>query len=276
MVATFHNHTTWSDGQASPDAMAASAAAAGVEVLGLSDHFCLFPDGSVPGFSLRPDELSGYLAEIRALQGKGGMEVVAGLEFDWFEQGRSVYEPYAENLPLDYRIGSVHFVGGKGFDIDATFWSSKTGEERDAVYAAYWKLVRGMAESRLFDLAGHLDLPKKFGFYPLSDMRALENEALDAIRAGGLAVELNTAGYRYPCAEGYPSLGLLKRCREREIPVTLSSDAHKPEHLLYEFGRGAALLREAGYTTVTRFRNREKWSEPLAQALADKAGVGPY
>ena len=267
MTATFHNHTTWSDGQASADAMYVSAAEAGVEVLGISDHFCICPDGSVPGFSLLPDELGDYLAEIRALQSKGGMEVVAGVEFDWFEQSRSVYAPYAESLPLDYRIGSVHFVGGQGFDIDASFWSSKTDEERDAVYAAYWRLVRGMAESRLFDLAGHLDLPKKFGFYPKADLRPLEDEALDAIRASGMAVELNTAGFRYPCADGYPSLSLLKRCRVREIPVTLSSDAHKPEHLLYEFPRGAALLHEVGYTTVARFRSREKWFEPLAQAV---------
>ena len=267
MVATFHNHTTWSDGQASADAMYAAAAVAGVKVLGISDHFCICPDGSVPGFSLLPDELGDYLAEIRALQTKGGMEVVAGIEFDWFEQSRSVYAPYAESLPLDYRIGSVHFVGGQGFDIDASFWSSKSDDERDAVYAAYWRLVRGMAESRLFDIAGHIDLPKKFGFYPKGDLRKLEDEALDAIRANGMAVELNTAGFRYPCADGYPSLGLLKRCREREIPATLSSDAHKTEHLLYEFGRGAGLLREAGYSMIARFRGGEKWFEPLSQAV---------
>jgi histidinol-phosphatase (PHP family) len=274
MIATFHNHTTWSDGQASPEAMYLSASEAGVEVLGLSDHFCLCPDGSVPGFSLLPDELADYLAELRALRGKGALEVVAGLEFDWFEQSRSVYAPYAESLPLDYRIGSVHFVGGQGFDIDASFWTAKSEDERDAVYAAYWRLVRGMAESRLFDLAGHLDLPKKFGFYPAGDLRALEDEALDAIQASGMAVELNTAGFRYPCADGYPSLGLLRRCREREIPATLSSDAHKPEHLLYAFSRGAALLREAGYTAVARFRNRERWSEPLEQAVQAGEGGG--
>ncbi len=266
MIATFHNHTTWSDGQASPDATYVAAGAAGVDILGLSDHLCIFPDGSVPGFSLLPDELADYLAEVVALRGKGRMEVVAGIEFDWFETSRDVLEPYAEGLPLDYRIGSVHFIGSQAFDVNAPFWASKTEEEVESLYRAYWLLVRQMAESGLFDIAAHLDLPKKFGFRPRADLRAAEDEALDAIRAGGLAVELNTAGLRYPCAEAYPSLDLLARCRQREIPATLSSDSHKPEDLLSGFGRGLEVLRAAGYSELARFRGRERWLEPLTRA----------
>jgi histidinol-phosphatase (PHP family) len=168
---------------------------------------------------------------------------------------------------LDYSIGSVHFIRGDGFDIDASFWSSKSDDERDAAFAEYWQLVRQMAQSGLFDIAAHLDLPKKFGFYPRADMRPLEDAALDAIREGGMVVELNTAGYRCKCDEGYPSPALLRRCRKMGIPVTLSSDAHRPQHLLYDFARGANVLREAGYTEITRFRAREKWSEPLDSAI---------
>lgn len=267
MIATFHNHSTWSDGQAAPDSICASAATAGVELLGFSDHLCIFPDGSVPRFSMPPDKVADYLADVRSFQGRGGVEVVAGIEFDWFEPSRAVLEPYANGLPLDYRIGSVHFIGEQAFDINAPFWESKTEEEVESLYRAYWKLVCQMAESRLFDIAAHLDLPKKFGFRPKADLSAAEDEALDAIQASGLTVELNTAGYAKPCADGYPSLELLKRCRLREIPVTLSADSHRAEHLLFEFERGLASLREAGYSELCRFRNRERWSEPLSQAL---------
>jgi histidinol-phosphatase (PHP family) len=266
MRATFHNHSTWSDGQEPPASVYAHADAIGVDLLGISDHFCIMPDGTIPVWSLTPDKVAFYLDELRSLRGKGRVEIVAGLEFDWFEQSHAVLAPHTENLPLDYRIGSVHFVGGKAFDIDASFWASKTEEEIDAVYAAYWRLVRGMAESRLFDIAGHLDLPKKFGFHPKADLRGLEDEALDAIKASGMTVELNTAGFGKPCAEGYPSLGILKRCRDREIPVTLSADAHRPDRLLFEFERGFATLRAAGYSAVARFRRRERWLEPLASS----------
>jgi len=267
MVATFHNHSTWSDGQASLGEMHAYADALGLDILGVSDHFCIYPDGRPTGWPLTPDKAHDYIADVQSLRGKGRMEVITGIEFDWFEQSRAVLAPYAEGLPLDYRIGSIHHVGGQAFDIDASFWASKTDEEVNAVYAAYWRLVRQMAESGLFDIAGHLDLPKKFGFYPKADLRALVDDALDAIKARDMTVELNTAGFSKPCADGYPAVGILKRCRRRDIPVTLSADAHRPENLLYEFERGLALLRAAGYSSIARFRNRERWSEPLSHAL---------
>ena len=267
MLATFHNHSTWSDGQASPEEVYAYAVSAGVDILGFSDHFCVYPDGSVMEGSLTQDQVADYIAAVRALQKKDGPEIVAGIEFDWFENSRAALAPFAKGLPLDYRIGSVHHVGEQAFDIDASFWKSKTQEEVDEVFAAYWRLVRQMAESRLFDIAAHLDLPKKFGFYPKADLRGLEDEALDAVKASDMAVELNTSGFSKPCADGYPSVAILKRCRRREIPVTLSADAHKPEHLLFGFERGLANLCEAGYSSIARFRNRERWSEPLSHAL---------
>ncbi len=267
MIATFHNHSVWSDGLSTPADIHTRAGRIGVEILGLSDHFCIYPDGSVPEGSLTPSNVADYLAALQALQITGGIEVVAGIEFDWFAQGLAALAPYADGLPLDFRIGSIHHVGTQAFDIDASFWTSKTQEEIDDVYASYWRLVREMAESGLFDIAGHLDLPKKFGFAPRSDLSPLIDEALDALKASDMTVELNTAGFGKPCADGYPSVGLLKRCRAREIPVTLSADAHRPEHLLFEFGRGLSHLREAGYSSIARFRNRERWSEPLNVAL---------
>ena len=47
MRATFHNHTRWSDGLASPEEVYAYAVSAGVNILGFSDHFCVYPGGTV-------------------------------------------------------------------------------------------------------------------------------------------------------------------------------------------------------------------------------------
>ncbi len=267
MIATFHNHSTWSDGKAPLDTIHDYAATRGIDILGLSDHFCINPDGTVPAGALGPTNVNDYIFALQSLRRKGVMEVVTGIEFDWFEQSRAVLTPYAEGLPLDYRIGAIHHIGGKAFDIDASFWATMTPEEADALYAAYWRLVRQMAESGLFDIAAHLDLPKKFGFYAKGDLSSLQDEALDAIKASDMTVELNTAGFGKPCADGYPSVGILTRCRSKEIPVTLSADAHRPEHLLFEFEKGLAHLREAGYSSIARFRNRERWSEPLSLAI---------
>ena len=175
--------------------------------------------------------------------------------------------PHIEPLPLDYRIGSIHHVDLEPIDMDDSYWSSKSEAERDQAYLKYWGLVREMAESGLFDIAGHLDLPKKFGFYPTVAVAPAIDAALDAIAGHDLVVECNTAGYGKVCADSYPSLEILKKCRQRDIPVTLSSDGHIPVHILYEFEKGLARLQEAGFATVAPFRERERWFEPLSDAL---------
>jgi histidinol-phosphatase (PHP family) len=267
MIASFHNHSIWSDGQSSFGDLYAHAKKIGVDILGLSDHFCIYPDGTFDERMLRLMEVSEYLAELASFREKGGIEIRTDLEIDWFADHLPVILPHIEPLPLDYRIGSVHHVDLEPIDWDASFWSSKSEDERDQVYLKYWRLIREMAESNLFDIAGHLDLPKKFGFYPTAAVAPAIDAALDAIADHHLVVECNTAGYGKVCADSYPSLDILKKCRQRDIPVTLSSDGHIPEHILYEFEKGLARLQEAGFSAIARFRERERWFEPLQAAL---------
>ena len=155
------------------------------------------------------------------------------------------------------------------FDLDGTLftghiWQGLSQHGRDEVYRKYWKLVKEMAESRLFDIAAHLDLPKKFGYYPASDMRHLIRDALVSISKNDLVVEYNTAGFGKPCADGYPSLAILKMCKDLDIRVALSSDAHHPAQLLFEFDRGVRLLKDIGYTEIARFENRRVFMESFS------------
>jgi histidinol-phosphatase (PHP family) len=267
LIATYHNHTKWSDGTSGVGELCAHADSLGVDILGISDHLCIYPGGGTSKWSMDPSRTHDYLADVLSFRRKGGMEIRVGLEFDWFEGHRNAIAPIVESLPLDYRIASVHHVERQRVEASASFWSERSPEERDVLFAKYWGLVREMAESHLFDIAAHLDIAKKHGFYPASDLGGAVDAALDAIAAGRMVVELNTSGYAKACAEAYPSPEILRKCRQRGIPVTLSSDAHRPENLLYEFERGLAALKDAGFATVARFREREPWFEPLDEAL---------
>jgi histidinol-phosphatase (PHP family) len=273
MIASYHNHSNWSDGRASFAEMYAFAEQSGVDALGLSDHFCVYPDGTSPEWSLQPAEIGAYLADIQAYREKGKLQVAVGLEFDWFEQHDEIVRPYVEKLDLDFRIGAVHHVEGAQFDREVSFWQDRSEKGRDEIWVKYWRLIQEMAESRLFDVAAHLDLPKKLGFHPTADMSPYIDAALVAIQAADMVVELNTAGFGKPCADGYPSLSILQKCAQRGIPVTLSSDGHQPEHILFEFERGLARLHEAGFSAIARFRRGERFFEPLAEAL--QKGVYP-
>ena len=83
------------------------------------------------------------------------------------------------------------------------------------------------------------------------------DSAVSALR-GGVVDYL-----RKPVRELYPHPDLLAACRERDVPVTLGSDAHSPDVVGRDFDRARELLRSAGYETVTVFELRRARQEPL-------------
>jgi len=270
MIATYHNHTRWSDGKTAAADLLEEAARLGVDELGISDHFILHPEGKEYPWAIPHGQLDAYVQDLQSIQAiareQTSVTLRIGLEVDWFPGFRDELAQALANKPFDYLIGSVHEVDGFITDSSPEPWKRLTEEDRNEVHRRYWRHMHSLAESGLFDIAAHLDLPKKFGFYPTADISAERNAALDAIAEANLVVELNTAGWHKVCNDGYPSLEILRACRERDIAVTLSADAHQPEHLLRDFPRGTERLREAGYTHLMRFRERERIAEPLEKA----------
>jgi histidinol-phosphatase (PHP family) len=52
-------------------------------------------------------------------------------------------------------------------------------------------------------------------------------------------------------------------CLEAGRPVALSSDAHKPEQLGYEYERAVEWLSDIGVTELSVFEKRERRLEPI-------------
>ncbi len=145
------------------------------------------------------------------------------------------------------------------------YWESLSREEINHVTRRYWQTLCDMVNSQLFDIAGHLDLVKKFNFYPTEDMSDVIADTLDAIADTHMTVELNTAGWRKDCKACYPTEVILRECFRRDIPVTLSSDAHQAHLVAADFDRGADILARVGYTHVAQFRKRERILVPLTR-----------
>lgn len=271
MLASYHNHTTWSDGSGSVDELVAAARRLRLAEVGVSDHLTLHPTQPSVSWSMPPDRLGAYarelLAAVEQSRAGGGPAVRIGLEADWFAATEPALREALAGVPLDYVIGSVHFNGDFPIDGHASAWERLTLDERDEMHRAYWRQIPPMAASGLFDIAAHVDLPKKFDFHPRCDVQRLVAEALDAIAEAGMTVELNTNGWHCPCREPYPSAAILEQCRRREIAVTLSADAHQPAHLLRDFPAAAQMLRDAGYEQVARFAGRQVRFEALDAAV---------
>ncbi|NPV60650.1 MAG: histidinol-phosphatase HisJ family protein [Actinobacteria bacterium] len=226
--------------------------------IGFSDHFPLLHTRDAD-LSMSMEELPSYVREVVELrEAFPGLWVGLGIEVDYLPETAGRLEDLLNLFPFDYIIGSVHFIDGWGFD-DPRYVSEYSGRDLFTLWERYFELLGDAAESGLFDLLAHPDLIKKFGFRPREDVTHLYENCLDRVAAAGIALEVSTAGLRKPVGEIYPSEDFLRMCRERDIEVTLGSDAHRPEEVGYRFGEALALLRKVGYQEVVVFESRERF-----------------
>ena len=253
MKIDYHVHTLYSDGGRGLSDYIDQAGKKGSDEIGFSDHVH-FEKAS---WSMDLANLPKYLNEIHTLKRTSKISVKAGLEVDFIPSKIDGLMQIVRNHELDYLMGSVHHIGDWLIDSDRHLYRWKDANV-DQVYKKYFALVQEMAESKLFDTVGHLDLTKKFGFRPKEDISSLLLETVEIISKSNMCVEVNTGGLRKPCHEMYPSPSLLKMCYDHGVPVTLGSDAHQPEDVGADFEQAVNLLRKTGYTETVRFDKRAR------------------
>ena len=185
-----------------------------------------------------------------------GLPVRLGLELDWVPGREADIRALAGAYPWDYLLGSYHWLGDREFDHAAnSVWDVLPAEE---VWRRYVDGFCQAARSGLYDSMSHPDLAKVFGHRPEPEPLELYGAMADAAAEAGVCVEVSTAGYRRALGELYPAPRLLAMFRERDVPVTLGSDAHAPAGVGRDFPRALAELRTAGYETVTLFHRRRR------------------
>jgi histidinol-phosphatase (PHP family) len=243
---------------------AAAARRAGMRFLTFTDH-APAPGGYDAKHRMTLDQFPDYAAQVAVLRESAGdgFAVRFGIEADYYAGYADFLPDWLAAHPFDVVIGSVHYIEDWGFDNPDTMSLWETIDRPEA-WRRYFNLIAGLADTGLYDVVGHLDLPKKFGHrIAEADTRALAAPALDRIAEAGMAVELNTSGLRNPAAELYPSPLLLAMARERGIPICFGSDAHKPEQVGYAFDTAVGAARAAGYAEYVEFAERRPTSVPL-------------
>jgi histidinol-phosphatase (PHP family) len=208
--------------------------------------------------------LAEYVRLIEAAKAEG-LPVRLGLEMDYIpgraDDLRMLLAPYA----WDVVLGSVHWLGAFGFD-NEEFLDEWRRRDIETVFAEYGALLDELADSGLADVLAHSDLPKLWGALP-ADPGTLHARIVAAAQRNGLAIEINTNGWNKPIGEQYPALAVLRTAHAVGIPITLASDAHRPERLGEHFARAIALARSAGYESYALFERRR----PVATALPQHA-----
>ncbi|MNZ44346.1 Histidinol-phosphatase [compost metagenome] len=244
----------------------------GLQQLGLSDHLPLIhvdPASYYPEMAMPMAELPRYVEECLTLKERyrGVIDLRVGLEADYIEgyedRIREILSPY----PWDYLIGSVHFLGE--WDItDYRQVDGWEGKDELEVYRLYYDAVKKSALSGLYDIIGHMDVIKRFGYGPQTpegkaEVRMLELETLKVIADSGIAMELNASGLTKPCAEMFPAEHLLQEAFKLSIPLTLGSDAHDPAKLGDGLQEARSMLWHTGFRELAVFEGRRRTTVPF-------------
>jgi len=225
----------------------------GLEEVGFSDHVCLKP----VDWTVMPVDIPVMTEQILELREKyqSHIKVRYGIEMDYLPGKEKEILKIINSLPLDYVIGSVHFIGDWNFDTDQSLYGKWTNDE---LYNMYYELVQLAAKSGLFDTIGHLDIIKKFRVYPENDQSRLLEDTLKVLKESNVVVELNTGGLDRPCAELTPSPELVARCYHHHIPMTISSDAHSTSQIARHYETAINLMKKIGFEELVTFKNRER------------------
>ncbi len=229
----------------------------GLSEIGFSDHSPM-PRDDFDNWRMRFDQLDEYVTKVRLAQKTfPQLTIRLALEVDFLPGQETWIRQLAALHPWDYFIGSVHYVS-ESWDIDNPAKISEW-KKRDAfeVWQVYFDRLTLAAESKLFEIIGHADLPKKFGIRPAQDCKPLYEKFLTAAAKADVAIELNTAGLRKDCKEIYPSRELLEIAFQKNVPITFGSDAHAPGEVGLNFAEAIQLAREVGYKKCRQFEKRK-------------------
>jgi histidinol-phosphatase (PHP family) len=245
----------------------AAADAAGIEELGVSEHVYRFRQSldlwSHPLWVENAnDDLDAYCDFVRSTS------LRLGVECDFVPGAEDRTRAMLDARDFDFVVGSVHFIGEgdaavdhDGFDV----WKQPDASA-DEIWTRYFEHFDRCARSGLFDILAHPDLVKVWGKgrpLPEGDLRRFYEPAVEAIVAGGSAVELSTAGLRKPVGELYPAREFAELVVEAGVPFALSSDAHLPEQVGFGYDRAVEFLDELGVGEIAVFEKRQRRLAPL-------------
>jgi histidinol-phosphatase (PHP family) len=237
----------------------------GIEELGVSEHVYRFTEAlEVWQHPLwvesAQDDLDAYISFVRERT-----DLKLGIEADFIPGREDRMRSLLEGRDWDYVVGSIHFIAEGALDYDKyDVWNS--GRSPDHVWRTYFTWLGELAATGMYDVLAHPDLVKIWGQdrpWPDKDLRFYYDLAMEQIADSGIAVEVSTAGLRKPVGEIYPSVPFLEMVVDAGNPIALSSDAHVPEQLGYEYDKALELLSDLGVTELAVFDRRERRMEAI-------------
>jgi len=232
----------------------------GFKEIAFTDHLTIYPDGSAELHSLNELKLKNYVREVRNVSEKyrDKLTVRLGVEVDYIPGNEEILERVLGDYEFDLVIGSVHLVDG--VCIDSSRQRALVEEEVrengfNSFYSRYLYLVGKAVETGFFNIVGHMDLVRIWGFNPTNGSIE-EQKVLNLAKNKKMCLEVSSRGLRQPINSIYPSQRIMKKARELEIPLTVGTDAHSVEEIDYAYDFLMSYIRESGYDSVATLSKR--------------------
>ena len=268
----FHVHESYSSDAplATPEKYCTVAERRGIDEICFTTHLILAGPDMQHGIT--PEKIPSYLLDIEAAQENTNVTLRAGLEVDWFPEVAREIEETLDEYPLDYALGSLHYV--RGIDIGSrrrspAFFLGKALVDALDIYFEEWGKA---AESGLFDVLSHPDYFRKYldltHEMPVSfeEYGSQVLDAFDLLRKHGVGIGVNTSGYRHGIGDLYPIKGFLGAAREAGIDtVVVGSDCHRVGGLGTNTLKAAQRLQREGFDYACVFEGRKSRRVSLSE-----------
>ena len=265
--ANYHTHCFYCDGKSTLEEHVREAEKLGLLQLGFSSHA---PVPFENNFAISEEKLPEYIREIENLQPKTNVRLLKSLECDFIPDMTVDFAERQSVNGLDYVIGGVHLVrsphgdglwfidGPKQEIYDEGLRNLFDNNIRLAV-TTFWEQTFEMLETQKMDIIAHFDKIKMHNrnrFFTEDEpwYKVLADKAIQLIKRHDVIIEVNTRGlYKKRSDSFYPSTELLMKARKADIPVLISSDAHKADELMLFVPEALAELERCGYDHTAQY-----------------------
>jgi histidinol-phosphatase (PHP family) len=258
-----HLHTDQSPDSSVPiDAYAAEALARGIPEIAITDHVDFDPRDPAYRYASF-DDRERTVREAAERWGPKGVTIRFGVELTYHERWEAEARDHLRRHRYDYVIGSVHEWPDSPY-LESRVGSWVAGRSVAEIVAPYYDQVVAAARSGLFDTLGHLDVVKRY-LYPhvtpaqLAAQPELIEPSLRAIVGAGIALEVNSSGYRHLVGEPYPTAAAVERFRQLGGQrVVAGSDAHRSDWFAWRLDDAYRLIEAAGFEFIAFRRGGEQ------------------
>lgn len=259
-LSDYHLHSKYSfDGNQTIEQIIIKAISMELNEICLTEHISFNPKDSSYNFF----DFNDYTNELQRLSQiySGKINIKTGLEIGEYHLYKEDFDNYFKEHDLDFIIGSIHNINGRGFRTNI----SENGVKY--TYETYFKEVLAFVQIGDFDVLGHLDIVQRYAFevgkiYNFEDYKGYIYDILKTIISRGKGIEVNTSGLANNLL--FPKLEILNMYKDLKGEIlTVGSDAHARNRVGENVNYVYDMLKDIGFKYVFTYDRRKMTGRPL-------------